>query len=392
MLPTELTLIGRFYGKEKPMNSYRESSRWRPSSLLLRTVIGLLALVLVFGGQNVWAQQGGPKTVSATATLSILVGSAQFVSAGGGQAQPATDGMSLAVGDRILTASKSEALITFLDGSTLTVMPESDVAVKKVVMGSAKGSGSNISIQINVGKVWARVVKFLDPNAGMSLESNTATATVHDGLIGGQQDPDGTFSCWTRAGGMAVKDGQGRTLVVLLPGEKTVVKANQPPAPQAFFVQQSAIRITASPNLLPLVLMADKVRVAGFVSPGVEVNQVFGSFTAADSQGGHVVEVPAGVPGPYMLVLEGVQDGPFTVNLGGLFKGGKVYQQDLSGTIKKGERLTTQIAQQFDAATAGDPKTAKVQGGKAEPLKPLEGPLPGNILLSPQELQAAGGP
>lgn len=233
------------------MNTPRSSCRYALSGRPFPSLLSLLVLVLVLGGQNVWAQQSGPRT--ATATLSILVGSAQFVSAGGGQAQPATDGMSLAVGDRVLTASKSEALITFLDGSTLTVMPESDVAVKKVVLGNAKGSGSNISIQINVGKVWARVVKFLDPNAGMSLESNTATATVHDGLIGGQQDPDGTFSCWTKAGGMAVKDGQGRTLVVLLPGEKTVVKANQPPAPQAFFVQQSAMKITASSNLLPLV-------------------------------------------------------------------------------------------------------------------------------------------
>jgi hypothetical protein len=354
-------------------------------------VISLLALVLVFSSQNVWAQQGGPKTVSATATLSILVGSAQFVSAGGGQAQPATDGMSLAVGDRVLTASKSEALITFLDGSTLTVMPESDVAVKKVVLGTAKGSGSNISVQITVGKVWARVVKFLDPNAGMSLESNTATATVHDGLIGGQQDPDGTFSCWTRVGGMAVKDGQGRTLVVLLPGEKTVVKANQSPAPQAFFVQQSAIKITAPSNLFPLVLMPDKVRVAGFVAPGVEVNQVFGSFTGAGADGARIVEVPAGVPGPFTLVLEGVQDGPFTVNLTGLFKGAPVYQQGLSGTIKQGERLTAQITQQLDPATVGEPKTAKVQSGKIEPLKPLEGPLPGHILLSPGELEAVGG-
>ncbi len=376
------------------MNSYRESCQHVLFNRPLRLVLNLLVLGLVFSDQGAWAQQGGPRTVSAVATLSILVGSAQRVPVGGSQPQAATDGMSLAVGDRVLTAPKSEALITFLDGSTLTVMPDSDVAVKKAATGNAKGAGSNIAIQINVGKVWARVVKFLDPNAGMSLESNTATATVHDGLIGGQQDQDGTFSCWTRAGGMTVKDGQGRTLVVLLPGEKTVVKANQAPVPQAFFVQQSAIKITASPNVLPLVLMADKVRVAGYVAPGpgIEVNQVFGSYTAVGPSNSHIVEVPAGVPGPFTLVLEGGQDGPFTVSLSGLFKDSQVYQQELTGTIKKGERLTAQVTQQFDAATAGDPKTAKVQGGAVTPLQPLNGPLPGNIRLSPQELQAAGGP
>jgi hypothetical protein len=355
----------------------------------LPSLLGLLALVLVFGGQNVWAQQG-PRTSTATATLSILSGSVQHAPAGG-QPQAAKDGMSLAVGDRVLTGAKSTALVTFLDGSTLTVLPDSDVMVKKADMGSQKRS--NVSIQINVGMVWARVVRLLDPSSSFSLESNTATATVHDGLIGGHYfTEDGKFVCWTRAGGLTVADPQGRTLVVLMPGEKAEMKAGQTPAPQVFFANQSALRVAVSSNALPLVLMADKARVAGFVAPGVEVNQVFGSFTGAGAAGARIVEVPAGVPGPFTLVLEGTQEGPVTVNLTGLFKGAPVYQQELSGTIKKGERLSTQITQQLDPATAGEPKTAKVQGGKAGPLQPLEGPLPGTILLSPQELQAIGSP
>jgi hypothetical protein len=348
-------------------------------------VICLLALGFTISGQGAWAQSGGTRPVTATATLSILVGTAQHVPAGSGQPTAARDGMNLAVGDRVLTGPKSEAVLTFLDGSTLTVMPESDVMVKRASIGSSKGAGSKISIQINVGKVWARVVKLLDPNAGFSLESNTAAATVHDGLIGGQQDPDGTFSCWTKAGGMEVTDRQGRT-IVLIPGEKTVVKAGQTPIPQPFAVNQSAMKIAASPNVLPLVLMADKARVAGFVAPGIEVNQVFGSFTSAGPLGVHIIEVPAGVPGPFTLVLEGTQEGPFTVEVSGLFKGGQVYQQELAGTIKKGQRLTAQITQQLDPATTGDPKTAKLQGGKAEALQPFDGPLPGHIVLSPQEL------
>jgi hypothetical protein len=353
------------------------------------TLVATGTLVLVAA---VWSEvpalAGGPRTVTATATLSILSGSVKHVPAAGGQPQTARDGMDLAVGDRILTGPKSEAVVTFLDGSTLTVMPDSDVAVKQAVIGN-KGAGSKIGIQINLGKVWARVVKFVDPNAGFSLESNTATATVHDGLIGGQQDADGTFSCWTKAGGMEVKDRQGRT-IVLIPGEKTVVKAGQTLVPQPFAVNQSALKVAASPNVLPLVLMADKARVAGFVAPGVEVNQVFGSFTSAGPLGVHIIEVPAGVSGPFTLVLEGVADGPFTVEVSGLFKGGQVYQQELSGTIKKGERLTATITHQLDPASAADPKTAKLSGGKAEPLTALEGAVPGTILLSPQELEGAG--
>lgn len=336
--------------------------------------------------QPVGAEPGGPRTVSAAATLSILKGSVQRIPAAGGQPQPGVDGMNLAVGDRVLTGPKSEALVTFLDGSTLFVMPDSDVAVKRAEL---QGTRSSIGIQINLGMVWARVVRLADPKSSFSLESNTATATVHDGLIGGHQFADGKFVCWTKAGDMAVTDKLGQT-VVLKAGEKTEVQGGKAPVPVAFFANQSSLRVTTSPGVLPLMVMDDQVRVAGFVAPGIEVNQVFGSFTGIGSDDARIVEVPAGLPGPFALILEGRQDGPFSVKVSGLLKGAPVYQQELTGTIKKGQRLVTRISQQLDPATAGEPKTAKVQGGSATELAPFEGPLPGKILLSPEELASAG--
>jgi hypothetical protein len=356
-----------------------------------KIVIGLSiisSLYLLLTVPEGWAQQGGPRTVSATATLSILKGSVSRISAAGGDPQAATDGMNLVAGDRLLTAPKSEALVTFLDGSTLTVMPDSDVTVKKAEVGR---KSSTISIRINVGKVWARVVRLVDPKSSFSLESNTATATVHDGLIGGQQDKDGGFTCWTKAGNLTVTDDKGVTLV-LMPGQKTLVKPGQPTVPQPFAVHQSTIKVTAPAHVLPLIVMDDQVRVAGFVAPGAEVNQVFGSYTGAAADGSWTVEVPAGVPGPFMLVLEGREEGPFTVAVAGIFKGTQVYRQDLTGRIKRGERLTTKITQQLDPATATDPKTAKVHNGTLDVLQPMSGPVPGNILLAPDELQAAGRP
>ncbi|MGH7166329.1 MAG: hypothetical protein ACREIS_12485, partial [Nitrospiraceae bacterium] len=173
----------------------------------------------------------------------------------------------------------------------------------------------------------------------------------------------------------------------------------QPAPPHPFATNQSALKVTASAGVLPLVLMTDKGRVAGFVAPGIEVNQVFGSITEAGTDGSHLVQVPAGATGPFTLVLEGFKDGPYTVRVSGLFKDKKddqvykpVYQQELSGTIKKGERVVSEITQQIDPATAGEPKTAKVQSGSATPFQPFNGPLPGKILLSPTELQAAARP
>jgi hypothetical protein len=358
-----------------------------------RVMVVLVAWLLGWGIAQVGvapsasAQPAGGR-VSATATLSVLGGIVQHVTSGGTQAQ-ARDGMDLALGDRVVTGPKSAAVITFLDGSTVTVQPDSDVQVKKAEITPKK---STISVKIIVGVVWARVVRLADPKSSLSLESNTATATVHDGLIGGEMIPE-HFMCWTMAGPVTVTDWQGQVLMVLLPGEKTMVQPNggNQPVPAAFSVNQSTLRVTASAGVLPLVVMDDGVRVAGFVAPTIEVNHVFGSLTKANEDGTHIVQVPAGATGPFTVVVEGVRDGAFTLTLVGSFKGKKVYEQELAGSIKKGERKKTMVTQQLDPATAAERKTAKLDGGSAAPLEVYTGPLPGKILLSPMELQAVGG-
>ena len=350
--------------------------------LLKLICIGTLGF-LVLNGPG-FAQAAEPTVVSTTATLSILTGTVKLVPAGNTRAQAAKDGMNLGIGDRVLTGAKATALVTFLDGSTLTVQPNSDVEVKRA---DVTEGGSRISVKINLGTVWARVVRLIDANSSFSLESNTATATVHDGLIGGQQKPDHSFICWTLAGDLMVKDKMGKLLVTLKPGEKTKIQDDQSSGRQPFAYNQSTLKVTASPNVLPLMLVADNIRVAGFIAPALEVNQVFGSVTGVAPDGTRTIEVPAGLPGPFTLIVEGKKNTPFTITLEGLYKGSQVYQQNLLGTIHKGERLITKITHEFDSATADDPKKAKVVNGRAEPLQPFQGSLPGIILVSPMEFQ-----
>ena len=357
---------------------------WRGrADLCVRRVLWVwIAVGIVAIGPVLSAEAASPSVASATATLNIVAGDVKVVSPEAGPARAATDGMNLVVGTHVVTGPKSTALVTFLDGSTLTVQPDSDATVKQADLGGKK---STVRIKVNAGTVWARVVKLVDSGSSFSLESNAATATVHDGLIGARQEADGTFTCWTRAGILFLVDTSGRIISELDPGQMDAVKTGQPANPHPFFSNHSALRVTASPAVLPLTLMADKARVAGFVSPRFEVNQVFGSFTGLTEQSGHVVEVPAGVAGPFMLILEGQTSGPFEVTVTALYKGAQVSQQQFSGTIEKGERLMSTITQQLDETTAGDPKTAKVLGLMATPFQPMNGPLPGVLLLSPWE-------
>jgi hypothetical protein len=345
----------------------------------------VVALVLAPAAAS--AQGRGPGRVSTAATLSVLAGAVQRIPAGGGSAQPARDGASLAVGDRILTGKDATALVTFLDGSTVTVQPGSDVTVARADVG--KGT-ARTGVRIGLGAVWARVARLADPGSGMTLESNTASATVHDGLIGGQQNADGSFVCWTQSPGMTVTDREGRT-ARLEPGQRATVKAGQEPAIAPFRVHQSALRITVPAGVLPLVLMPDGARVAGFVAPGVEVNQVFGSRTSAPADGGRGIEVPAGVPGPFLLVLEGERDVKDAFGWAAMHQGVPVYQQAMALGLGKGARLATTITLALDPATAAEPRTARVTGGSASPLAKHAGALPGRILLAPAEVESAAG-
>ena len=61
--------------------------------------------------------------------------------------------MNLRIGNWVLTGAKATALVTFLDESTLTMQPDSDVEVKRA---DVTEGGSRISVKNNLGTVWAR--------------------------------------------------------------------------------------------------------------------------------------------------------------------------------------------------------------------------------------------
>ena len=117
------------------------------------------------------------------------------------------------------------------------------------------------------------------------------------------------------------------------------------------------------------------------------MNQVFGSRTGIEGYGTRTIEVPAGVPGPFTLIIEGKTDTTFTITVEGFYQGTQVYRQHLSGTMTKDERLGTRIIQELEPATATNRQTAKVLNGQVEDLYPFQQSLPGIILVSPREFK-----
>ena len=196
---------------------------WRMGKLAVAMLITLVTLVAL--------PVTSPAQTGAAATLSVLAPPVERVAAGAAGTSAGVDGMNLAEGDRIKTGAAGLALITFLDGSTVTVLPDAEVTVKQT--GSERGN-SGIRMLIHAGRVWARVVQATGRRSSpLSLESNEYTATAHDGLIGAEQSGNG-FVCWTRRGELRLTDRSGQTDVVLMPGRRARATFGSNVVPEPF--------------------------------------------------------------------------------------------------------------------------------------------------------------
>ena len=343
---------------------------WRRWSVLA-VVVGALALPSLAGAQS-----------EVTATLSVLGGQVDRIPAGAGARESGLTGMNLVEGDRVRTGAGSVALITFLNGTTVTVLPESEVTVRS---GAADRAAGTMRLFIHAGRVWARVVQVASVRSVLTLESNDYSATARDGLIGAERAPEG-FVCWTRRGTMTIENGQGQSEAVLVAGQRVWARIGWPVTPEPFVAGTSTLTVESSGPVVPLLQLPDGRVSAGFLAEDVEVNQVFGSLTSSRGRQRWVVEVPAGAAGDYPLVLTGVGEGPFTVQVSTRYMGFRVSRETLTGEARPGERLVARITTQVKGE---DPRTARIQSGTVDALRAWEGEEPAVVVLRPA---AARGP
>ena len=312
-----------------------------------------------------------------TATLSVLAAPVERIASEAGAPEPGISGMNLVEGDRIRTGAGGGALITFLNGSTVTLASETEVTVKQAPTGRAKAAG--IRMLIHTGRVWARVVQAAGSRSTLTLESNDYTATAHDGLIGAEQAA-GTFACWTRRGALWLTDKSGQTDTVLVAGQRARARFGMPVTPEPFVPGSSMLEIRTTGPVVPLVRMPDGSRAAGFLTPDVEVNHVFGSLTEAKGGRRWLVEVPGGHEGPYTLILTGTDAGPFTAQISARYVGFSAYRQEIRGEARPGERLFTRITQ---TVKGQDPRTARAVEASVDGLRAWDTSEPAAIVAYP---------
>ena len=227
--------------------------------------------------------------------------------------------------------------------------------------------------------MWARLVEVAGSRSSLTLESNEYSATARDGLIGAEKSADG-FVCWTRRGHLAMENSSGQAEALLMAGQWGWARLGLPVKAEPFVPSMSVLEVRTTGAVVPLVLMPGRRVAAGFLAEGIEVNQVFGSLTEARPGARRLVEVPAGTPGDYTLVLTGVGDGPFTVQVTARYAGFRTSRQEITGQARPGERVFTRITQRVKG---DDPRTARASETRIDSLRAWDGEEPATVVASP---------
>ena len=268
-------------------------------SLILGAAIGGLRLM--------WAAPA----LASQCTLSVFSGSVEIQSSEETSWQQGTDGMTLAVGDRVRTAINSGALLTFFEGSTIKLESETDVQIQQVER--AQDESVRITLKQWLGRTWSRVVKMAGTGSHYEIETPSATAVVRGTLFSTIVDEAGSTEVATTSGLVSVV-AQGEE-VYLPPSQKTEVQEGSAPS---------------QPETVPairneLVVRVDMPAVASLCDPtgsstgtlltGLSFNQIAGSLSLIPAEGTQQIYVPDPIGGEYVVALRYLSQGTANISI-----------------------------------------------------------------------------
>jgi hypothetical protein len=272
---------------------------WGRRRLLIAAVIAALVVV---PAALVLTQQ---RAAGAATILSILDGSAS-VARGPAAFVPASDGDLVNTDDWVQTAISSHAMVTFFDGSTLEIEPETTVQIEDA--SNATSGAISIRIEQTIGRTWASVQKLTRADSKFEIRTPTAVAAVRGTGFITEVLVDGTTTVQTTDGNVQVT-GQGQSVAVGA-GQTTSVPPSSPPS-------APALRSTP-PNLLRfgmhspahLAVVDPFGRACGIVLPGPTiVRQIPGCLASDPGSDPQLVDIPNASVGTYRVVIASIAPG-----------------------------------------------------------------------------------
>ncbi|MBI4329727.1 MAG: FecR domain-containing protein, partial [Chloroflexi bacterium] len=137
--------------------------------------------------------------------------------------------MRLVAGTGVRTSNASGAQLTFFDGSTLTLDPNTNIEI--VQIDSDGRQADTILLKQWIGRTWSRVAKMLDPGSRYEIQTPTALAVVRGTLFSTEVDDAQRTRVQTSEGLVSVL---AQSKEVYVPaGQETTVEPGLPPSEPA---------------------------------------------------------------------------------------------------------------------------------------------------------------
>ena len=187
-------------------------------------------LAIVLGATGVLAPKNQRVALGASTTLTIITGPV-YVRHLTSEFGPADDGSVLGPGDTVKTGAGSRAVLTYFEGSTVEIEPDSELTIDDA---HANPDGSTVIVmKQDLGTTWNVVTHLVQGGSKYEVHTTAATASVRGTAFTVNVTPDGTTTETTTEGAVANSDTQGTTTVLTPPGQQTTTKTGEKPTPPA---------------------------------------------------------------------------------------------------------------------------------------------------------------
>jgi len=263
------------------------------------TAIGVAFVIAIVLGATGALVPAGQAAASGASTLTILSGSVLLRHAGG-DFGPAADGTVLVAGDTIKTGAAARAVLTYFEGSTVEMEPDSELTIDAA---RSDPNGDTIIVMYqDLGVTWNVVTHLLTTGSLYEIHTSTATASVRGTQFTVAVAPDGTTIQSTTEGAVADTDVQGTTTVLTPPGFQTITHRGEAPAPPVpVTTPDRTVTVTVADEN---ALVVDTLGRANGLKDGKKVLQTPGAQL-------HLVD------GHLVVTLPNVPDGALTTHLDG---------------------------------------------------------------------------
>src|SRR5690349_9838311 len=211
----------------------------------------VVLLIVVGGGAYLYLPRGESLSATVAATISILNTDITAQRGGSGAFATALDGDLYRSGDVVAANVEGRAVLTFFDGSTLTVDPGSQVRV--ATLNRLDNGGIQLVIEQTLGRTWASVAKLKTPDSKFEVKTPTSTAAVRGTAFETTvvRRADGTLAVtYTADDGQLLVTADAGGSSTVTPNTQLEVDQGQPaPANPTPLPPQPTLRVTGSNGL-----------------------------------------------------------------------------------------------------------------------------------------------